>query len=143
MSAPSDKPRPDNNGEPDRDSVTVHPAGRAFPKTSRLLKTREFRRVYDEGIRSSSRLFTAFYLDTADPGRPTGARVGFTVPRAIGKAAVRNRIRRRIREAVRLDLPSFGAQWDVVVNPRRALADASFAEVRSEVRKLVGKCKPS
>ncbi len=118
------------------------PSGRLFPKSSRILKTKDFRRVYDEGIKYSCRLFAAFCLDTTEPGRPTGARIGFTVPRAMGKAVKRNRIKRRIREAIRLDLPSFGAQWDIVVNPRRTLMDAPFAEVRGEVRKLISRCKP-
>jgi ribonuclease P protein component len=87
-------------------------------------------------------LFAAFCRDTGDPARPTGARVGLTVPRAIGKAVVRNRIRRRLREALRLDLPLMGPQWDIVLNPRRAVLAASFAELRSEVRKLVNRCKP-
>jgi ribonuclease P protein component len=67
--------------------------------------------------------------------------MGFTVPRALGKANVRNRIRRRIREAFRLDLGRLGPQWDVVVNPRRSVLDAPFAEVQGEVRKLIDKCK--
>ncbi len=93
-------------------------------------------------MRYSSRLFTAFCLDIADPSRPTGARIGFTVPRAIGKAVTRNRIRRRMREAFRFDLPLAGPQWDLVVNPRRAVLEAPFDEVRNEVRKLISKCKP-
>jgi ribonuclease P protein component len=81
-------------------------------------------------------------LDTADPQRPTGARIGLTAPRALGKAVKRNRIKRRMREALRLDLPSIGSQWDIVVNPRRPVLDAAFAELRGEVRKLINKCKP-
>ena len=81
-------------------------------------------------------------MDIADPVRPTGARVGFTVPRAIGKAVTRNRIKRRMREAFRLDLRLVGPQWDVVVNPRRAMLNAPFDEVRNEVRKLISRCKP-
>lgn len=118
------------------------PSGRPFPKSSRILKNRDFRRVYDEGVRFTTRLFAAFYLDTADSARTTGARVGFTVPRALGKAVKRNRIRRRMREAVRLELPALGPQWDIVINPRRAVLDAPFDEMRSEVRKLVHRCAP-
>lgn len=127
---------------PDAPSQTDPPSsGRPFPKSSRILKNADFRRVYDGGARFTTRLFAAFCLDTSDPSRPT-ARVGFTVPRALGKAVKRNRIRRRMREALRQELPSIGPQWDVVVNPRRAVLDAPFADVRSEVRKLVSRCRP-
>jgi ribonuclease P protein component len=118
------------------------PSGRPFPKSSRILKNAEFRRVYDQGTRFTTRLFAAFCLDTADPARLTGARVGFTVPRAFGKAVKRNRVKRRFREALRLDLTLIGAQWDIVINPRRTALAAPFDEMRSEVRKLVDRCRP-
>ena len=50
--------------------------------------------------------------------------IGFTVPRALGKAVVRNRIRRRVREAVRLYLDRLNPQWSIVINPRRKAFDA-------------------
>jgi ribonuclease P protein component len=123
---------------PDASQISVRP----FPKSSRILNNREFRRVYDQGIRFTTRLFSAFCLDTSDAARVTGARVGFTVPRALGKAVKRNRIKRRMREAIRLDLPMIGPQWDIVVNPRRTVLEAPFDEMRTEVRKLVNRCKP-
>ena len=114
--------------------------GFPFPKSSRILRRSDFRRVYDEGSRFSGPLFSAFYLRNDDPGRPPGARVGFTVPRAIGKAVKRNRIRRRVREAVRAVLPVAGPRWDIVINPRRSAADAPFEAIRAEIRKLVERC---
>jgi ribonuclease P protein component len=115
----------------------------SFPKSSHLLKRADFRRVYDNGTRYSSRLLSAFILNNPDPARPQGARIGFTVPKAIGKAVVRNRIRRRTREAVRLDYASIGPTWDVVIHPRRNVLDAPFDELRREVRKLIQRCNPS
>jgi ribonuclease P protein component len=143
MSEPSERPRPSSSLPADPESAAATPSGRRFPKSSRILKNSEFRRVYDQGIRFSTRLFTAFCLDTADPERPTGARVGFTVPRAVGKAVLRNRIKRRMREAWRAELAAVGSRWDVVLNPRRTVADTPFDELRIEVRKLVSKCRLS
>ena len=114
---------------------------RPFPKSSRLLKSAEFRRVYNQGTRFTNRFFSAFCLAAGDPGRPS-ARIGFTVPRVLGRAVKRNRIRRRVREAIRLELPRIGAQWDIVINPRRAVLDAEFDAIQVEVRKLVDRCKP-
>lgn len=90
----------------------------------------------------NARLFSAFVLDTGDATRLAGPRIGLTVPRAIGKAVTRNRIKRRMREALRFELPEFGPQWDVVVNPRRSALRATFAELQAEVRKLRDRCKP-
>jgi ribonuclease P protein component len=112
-----------------------------FPKDSRLLKRADFRRVYDNGLRYSSRLLAAFLLDNPDPARPPLARIGFTVPKPLGKAVIRNRIRRRTRDAVRLDYPSIGPGWDIVIHPRRNVLDASFEDLRREVRKLLAKCE--
>ena len=106
-----------------------------FPKSARLLKSAEFRRVYQEGSRFVGPLFAAFYR-RSDSGKPV--RVGYTTPKAIGKAVARNRIKRRLREAVRVELPSAGPGWDIVFNPRRAVLDADFSRVKAEVERLFG-----
>jgi ribonuclease P protein component len=113
------------------------PGPHAFPKRVRLLRSQDFRRIYDQGIRHSSSLFAAFCLreETGD-----GPRVGFTVPRKVGKAVVRNRIRRRLREAVRLHLERLSPQWSIVINPRRKVLEAPFAEIRGEVERLFRRC---
>lgn len=112
----------------------------SLPKSSRILRRADFRRVYDEGARFSGPLFAAFYLRNTHPDRPPGPRVGFTVPRAIGKAVFRNRVRRRVREAVRLQLANAGPLWDIIINPRRPAADAPFEAVQAEIRKLIQRC---
>jgi ribonuclease P protein component len=90
----------------------------------------------------SGHLFSAFCLANSDPGRAPGPRVGFTTPRALGNAVVRNRIRRRTREAIRPRLAEIGPQWDIVINPRRAALEAPFAAMEAEVERLVRRCKP-
>jgi ribonuclease P protein component len=89
----------------------------------------------------TSRYFAAFCLQT--PGKTPVSRFGFTVPRAVGKAVVRNRIRRRIREAVRAQADGLDASWTIVFNPRRSVTDASFEDLCREVSRLFAKCGPS
>jgi len=101
------------------------------------LRSADFRVVYDNGIRVSSPLFAAFCLAR---NAASGARLGLTVPRAIGGAVVRNRIKRRFREAFRLHSSEFGPQWDIVINPRRAALAAPFPEIERALRKVMEKC---
>jgi ribonuclease P protein component len=59
---------------------------------------------------------------------------------------VRNRLRRRVREAVRLELGALGSEWWIVFNPRRRTLDCGFPELQAEIRRLFVRCsqtKPS
>jgi ribonuclease P protein component len=127
-----------------------------FPRPARLLRHADFERVYKQGRRHFSASMTVFYwprpeLDAAPvepragtPSSPApshtpsqtvtqGLRVGFTVGRALGGAVQRNRMKRRLREAVRLTRPQPGPAADVVINPKKSLLAADFAGVQAEV----------
>jgi ribonuclease P protein component len=65
------------------------------------------------------------------------------VPRALGHAVVRNRIRRRLREAVRFHLDRLNPQWSIVINPRRKAFDAPATELQREVERLFLRCNGS
>ncbi len=120
--------------------------GASFPRAARLLKHSDFERVYKQGRRHFSTHMTVFYLRQAQAdARETAslenalpervARVGFTVGRVLGGAVVRNRIKRRLREAVRLRraaLKSAGSV-DVVINPKKSVLILEFSVVLEEV----------
>jgi len=118
-------------------------AGASFPRAARLLKHADFERVYKQGRRHFSSHMTVFYLrqaqakDASSEGAvpEKSARVGFTVGRVLGGAVQRNRIKRRLREAVRLRrsvLKGAGAV-DVVINPKKSVLTLEFAVVLEEV----------
>ena len=102
------------------------------------MRSSDFRRVYQKGFRVSGPYFAAFCL-RGEPGQGPG--IGFTVPRAVGKAVARNRLKRRIREAVRRQLGRLEPQWEIVINPRRAVLKAPFAELAREIGRLFSRCK--
>ena len=110
----------------------------AFPRSARLLRHADFERVYKLGRRHFSASMTVFYLPrtAGDAVTPSGSglRVGFTVGRALGGAVQRNRIKRRLREAVRLTRPSAILNADVVINPKKVVLTADFDAVLNEVR---------
>jgi ribonuclease P protein component len=117
-----------------------------FPRTARLLRHADFERVYKQGRRHFSVSMTVFYwprpLENAasekaasGPAARDGLRIGFTVGRALGGAVQRNRMKRRLREAVRMSLPKDGVAADVVINPKKSLLRADFSGVVREVAK--------
>jgi ribonuclease P protein component len=104
-----------------------------FPRSARLLRHADFERVYKQGRRHFSASITVFYWPRPKQETPTsGPRIGFTVGRALGGAVQRNRIRRRLREAVRLSPPA-GVAADVVINPKKSLLTIDFAALQNEV----------
>jgi ribonuclease P protein component len=111
----------------------------SLSKARRLLRSADFREVYQTGIRMNSPFFAAFCLHRGGSvGQPS--KFGFTVPRALGDAVVRNRIRRRMREAVRLSLAISPNDWAVVFNPRRSVIDAKFEDLCRATANVMVKC---
>jgi ribonuclease P protein component len=104
-----------------------------FRRQSRLLKHADFDRVYREGRRHFASNMTLFYLLQSEE-HPSGPRVGFTVGRALGGAVQRNRLKRRMREAVRVSLGKLPLPLDVVINPKRSAAATDFFEIQTEVQ---------
>ena len=66
-------------------------------------------------------------------------RVGITVSKKLGKAHIRNRTRRRIREVYRLNEASFQPGWDIVVVARSKAVDAPFDKLTKSYLTLAKK----
>src|SRR5262249_48939040 len=105
---------------------------RKFPKSRLLLKHPAFQRVVQQAPRQFSVNLTIYVLrrESALTGEP---RVGLTVGKVLGGAVERNRIKRRMREAVRLSRSVCSGAVDVVFNPRKSVMTMSFPELLNEV----------
>ncbi len=109
----------------------------------RLRKHADYQRVYKAGRKQWARQI-AYFVALREPGSQAalrsataGPRVGLTVPKALGKAVERNRIKRRLREIVRGALPALGdLAVDVVLHPKRSVLDAEFATLEREVAQI-------
>lgn len=83
---------------------------------------------------------TVFYLRRESEiraGEELNFRVGFTVRKVLGGAVQRNRMKRRLREAVRLQETQPPSGMDVVINPKASLLTADFEELKAEVGKAI------
>jgi ribonuclease P protein component len=101
-----------------------------FSRDVRLLRHADFERVYKQGRRHFAPHLTAFYRRRE---QGDGLRIGFTVSKLLGGAVQRNRMRRRLREAVRLHWPEFQASIDIVINPKKSLLTAEFPDLGKEI----------
>jgi ribonuclease P protein component len=136
MKEPSATPTPSN---PDR-GANPKSGTRDFPRGARILRSADFRLVYDHGFRVSGPLFAAFCRAREGVLTEQGPRLGLTVPRAVGGAVVRNRIKRRLREVFRLHRAEIAPQWDIVLNPRLAALEAEFSQIEREMGRVIEKC---
>ena len=108
---------------PDRERVqevnaAAHPArpvGR-FPSTQRVRKRREFQEIQAQGRRFSTPSFTLLVHARSDA---SGPRLGITVSRKVGRAVLRSRTKRLIREAFRATRDMWPNDCDLVIIAHR------------------------
>ena len=83
-----------------------------------------FRRLY-----STSGQANSYLVLYARKNRTGTNRVGITVSKKLGKAHIRNRVRRRLREVYRLNEDKFQPGWDIVVVARHRCVEAKFSDL--------------
>ncbi len=107
------------------------------PSPARLKRRAEFLRVASKGRKAAVHGLVLQVLPRDDGD---AARVGFTVTKKIGNAVMRNRTRRRLKEAARLEFaidPIAGL--DVVLIGREGTRARSFPDLRDDLRRALRK----
>ncbi len=104
-------------------------------ETVSLKKNYEFRRLYDKGAKAAMPRLV-LYCRKSRGGKN---RLGLTVGKKTGKAVVRNRVRRRLREIYRLNEQRLVKGVDIVIVARTAAVSATFRELEEDFLKAANK----
>ena len=112
-----------------------------LPKQHLLRKNGEFQCVYRAGTRLRGKGFAIIYLANTLPW----SRLGVSVPRKVGNAVQRNRIKRLLRESFRLHRNQFPANSDIVITirpdfsyPHQDMLDNALFEITRPVVQVQG-----
>lgn len=98
-----------------------------FPRQYRLRSPADFKRVYERNVYATDDLLVA----NACENNLAHARLGLSVSRKVGNAVVRNRWKRVLREAFRLNREKLPAGVDLVFRPRHGATPDFHALVES------------
>lgn len=88
--------------------------------------------MYRVGKSVGSHTLVLIFAASRKPDR----RIGFAVGKKVGNAVVRNRTKRRLREAVTPYIPELPAGCRLIFVARSAIAEASYQDIVSTVRRL-------
>lgn len=107
-----------------------------LPRENRLVRQPDFEKVKEKGEKFQSHLFGLLVF----PNEEEVSRFGFVVSTKLSKRAVkRNRVKRILREQVRLSLPKIKKGFDVIFLGKKALLEGSYQEVGYEIKRLFKK----
>ena len=106
----------------------------------RLTDGASFREAVRTGRRSGTRTVVVHLAERSAAGRPP--QVGFVVSKAVGNAAVRNRVKRRLRHLAREHVSSLPGSAVLVVRALPAAAEASYAELGADLARSLDRVRP-
>ena len=100
----------------------------------RLKKNKQFSYIYKKGLRKSTKYLTLFKTES----KFKCYKIGFSVSKKIGKANVRNKIKRRMKEIVRIN--QFPKDYsNYVLMAKEGIQNLSFLEIEKEIKEIFNK----
>lgn len=108
-------------------------------KAYRLAQKTDFNKVYRHGKSTANRHFVLYVLPNQ---KVEHFRLGISVSKKVGGAVVRNRVKRLIKEIVRLQLaPRIAPHHDLVIVVRKAALDLDFHEMSKSLAHVFNRGK--
>ncbi|MCC9644885.1 ribonuclease P protein component [Rhodopirellula sp. JC740] len=108
-----------------------------FPKTSRVVRSRDFTRALRRGSVAANDCLVAFAI-RKDESCTSPRRIGITIPKKTGSAVVRNHWKRLIRESFRLHQADLPTGYDFVVRPKKDVS-ADWERIHQGFSKLLAR----
>ena len=105
----------------------------SLTKSDRLLRRADFKRLSEDGKRVDSDYFVVLYSRNV-VGK---LRLGVTVSKRVGRAVVRNRIKRLVREHFRLHKALFNGGYDVNLIAKTGTSDLSSQQIKGALEAVV------
>ncbi len=113
-----------------------------LPKANRLKHRKEFKQVYQKGLRCSGKYLIVRALKDVSPhsGEATlpPPKIGISISQKVSKKAViRNRIKRQLRAIIRSLLPQLSSGWKMVVVVKPSAVGCKYEDFLQELRQLL------
>jgi ribonuclease P protein component len=105
-------------------------------KENILRERKDFKKAFFSGRKLENKYLQVIYTYNSLGNR----RIAVVLGRKFGKANLRNKIRRRIKEAYRLNMQKFPSYTDYIIRPRDASKYISFYELKDNLLQLIEKC---
>lgn len=106
---------------------------------TRLKKRKQFVHIAEKGRKLVS---SGLILQFIENGKSDHIGLGFTVTKKVGNAVIRNRVRRRLKEVVRLGLPAFHKTgYDFVIIGRKEALSRPFEALQKDFDTLIKQIK--
>ena len=107
-------------------------------RRNRLSRSRDFDAVYRQGRSTSTRFLVLYWFPRPDDGDLTEPRLGLAVPKSVGGAVVRNRVKRQLRETWAELAERARPDHDYVLVARPGLAEPADARGHEWLVERVG-----
>mgnify|MGYP006306739869 FL=1 len=97
-----------------------------------LKQKKDFQKVFNYGKSIASKYLVLYW----NPNKLENNRFGFSISKRIGKAVVRNKLKRRLKEIIRTRLNKTDSSYDIIIIARKPVNDLGFLEIKDDLKKL-------
>ena len=104
-----------------------------FLKSERLKRSKEFKAVFQQCRKLEDKHLALYVQFSEDAGL---RKFGVSLGRALGKAHLRNRLKRRLREIYRVEKGRFRGGYQIILLPRRGSVERPFEELKQSFLSL-------